>query len=146
MQFHILNTQSYSSLSDTLIWCVTCLHYIDSFLMKNAQNNHFSSICSLKTQLMTPLVSFCDEYFWEIKENVTIEKTDMQYLYFEHIIGCLSFLHTDLICHMPMLNWSFPHEKYQNKRRTFTLVQSVVSKWAYWHLLYPSVVNIFLIN
>ena len=79
MQFHILNATSHSFLSYTLIWCVTCLHYIDNFLI--IMNKTITSVqsSSLTTQLLTPLVSFCDEYFWEIKENVTTEKTNMQF-------------------------------------------------------------------
>ena len=42
--------------------------------------------------------------FWEIKENLATEKTDMEFYSFDHIIIPLFFWYIDLIYQIPMEN------------------------------------------
>ena len=65
------------------------------------KNSHFSWIGGLKMSLLTPLASFYD--YWEIKEYVAREKTDMEFQSFDHTIGFLSFWYIDIMCHTSVL-------------------------------------------
>ena len=71
---------------------------------KKEKKNHVSLIGSVRTILLRPLKSFCDEYFSEIKENITTEKTGMEFYSCDHTIVFLSFWNFDLICHMSNFN------------------------------------------
>ena len=50
--------------------------------------------------------------FWEIKENISTEKTNVEFQCFAHTIRFLSFWHIDFMCHM-LAYWDFPNKKYR---------------------------------
>ena len=68
-----------------------------------------------QTNILTPLVPFCQEIFWEIKENIVPERTNMEFHSFDYTIGFLFFWYIDWMCYMPMLYWAFPHENAKKK-------------------------------
>ena len=52
--------------------------------------------------ILTPLASLCDvNTFAEIKDNITIKKTNMEFHSFDQTIRYLSFWHINFMCHMP---------------------------------------------
>ena len=87
--------------------------------MKSAKNEtyHFSWIESLKMGLLHLLDFSVMNTFWEIKENVTMKKTDMEFHCFDQTIGPCYFWQIDLMCNMPVLycnvqlHWWFKNDK-----------------------------------
>ena len=94
-----------------------------------------------KWVLFTPPVLLCDEYFWEIKEDFTTEKTDIKFHSFDHALNssvtAMFIWCVTCTCYFE----NFPIK--MQKKLTVTWVEMVVSKWACWYLLCLSMMNTF---
>ena len=122
IEFHSCDHTIGFCLSCMLIWCFTCLGYIE-FPHEKCKN----------TKLSPQLNKIWNWGYWhllylsvmntlrEIKENIATEKTDLEFHSFDHTIGFLSFWHIDLMWYMPMLCWEFPHEKCRKSEYHFSL-------------------------
>ena len=75
--------------------------------------------------------------FLEIEENITIEKTDIEFHSFDFTFGFLSFWHVDLICHKSILYWQPPHEKCRKNHFIWigSLKMSLLTPLAIWCIL-----------